>query len=109
MLPRYGKTERIALRVSEAQRALLDEASRVDETTLTEFVLRAATQRAGEVLADRHRFVLSDDAWDAFTRMLDRPVTDKPQLRRLLAAPPVLDSRQESTENSTRSIADTGR
>lgn len=89
--PAGPKTGRIALRLSAAQRVLLDEASRAEETTLSEFVLRAATRRAEDVLADRHRFVLPDEAWTAFVELLDRPAVEKPRLRRLMGRPPLLE------------------
>lgn len=88
---RTPKSERVALRVSAAQRALLDEASRTEETTLSQFVLSAATRRAEEVLADRSRFVLSDDAWEAFVELLDRPAVAKPRLRRLMTTPSIIE------------------
>lgn len=85
------KNERIALRVSSAQRVLLDEASRAEETTLSEFVLHAAIRRAEDVLADRRRFLLSEDAWKAFVDLLDRPAVEKPRLRRLMTTPSILE------------------
>lgn len=86
-----AKKERLGLRVSAAQRALLDEASRTSETTLSEFVLTAATRAAEDVLADRRRFALPNDRWDEFVRLLDAPPRTLPRLRRLLASPTVLD------------------
>ncbi len=85
------KDTRIAVRVSREQRELLDEASRTEETTLSDFVLQAATQRAQEVLADRRQFHLLPDQWDAFVAMLDRPVVAKPRLAALLGEPTVFD------------------
>jgi uncharacterized protein (DUF1778 family) len=85
------KTERIALRASARERALLYQASRVRETTLSEFVLGAATAEADNVLADRTRFELPADQWDRFVELLDQPPADKPRLRRLLTKPSVLD------------------
>jgi uncharacterized protein (DUF1778 family) len=78
------KTARIALRASVRERELLYEASRLRETTLSEFVLGAATAEAQNVLADRARFELEPQAWQAFVEALDRPPTEKPKLRRLL-------------------------
>jgi uncharacterized protein (DUF1778 family) len=85
------KSERIALRVTSAQRVLLDEACRTEETTLSEFVLHAATRRAEDVLADRRRFVLSAEAWKSFVELLDRPAIEKPRLRRLMSTPSILE------------------
>jgi uncharacterized protein (DUF1778 family) len=85
------KTERIALRASARERELLYQASRVRETTLSEFVLGAATSEAQSVLADRTRFELPPEAWHSFVDALDRPPTAKPRLRRLLTEPSAVD------------------
>jgi uncharacterized protein (DUF1778 family) len=85
------KSERLAVRVSREQRALLLDASRAQETTVTEFVLRAATQAAQDVLADRRRFVLDEPDWAAFVSAVDRAPRDLLRLRSLLSSPSVLD------------------
>ncbi len=85
------KSERIALRATVRERELLYQASRVRESTLSEFVLGAATVEAQQVLADRTRFELPPEDWDRFVELLDRPPVDKPRLRRLLTEPSVLD------------------
>jgi uncharacterized protein (DUF1778 family) len=79
------------VRVSREQRALLDDASRAQETTVSEFVLGAATRAAEDVLADRRRFVLDEPDWAAFAAALDRAPRDLPRLRSLLSSPSVLD------------------
>lgn len=79
------------MRVSSSQKALLDEASRATDTTLSELVLTAATQAAEDVLADRRRFLLPRAKWDEFTRLLDAPARTLPRLWRLLESPGVLD------------------
>lgn len=86
-----AKTGRLGLRVSPWQRALLAEASRVEGTTVSQFVLLHATRAAEDVLADRRVFMLPNDRWDAFVQALDRPERELPRLRELLKAPTVLD------------------
>lgn len=85
------KSERLAVRVSREQRALLVDASRAQETTVTEFVLSAATRAAQDVLADRRRFVLDEPEWAAFVAAVDRAPRELPRLRSLLSSPSVLD------------------
>jgi uncharacterized protein (DUF1778 family) len=85
------KTERVALRASVRERELLYQASRASGTTLSEFVLDAATTAAENVLADRTRFQLPAEQWTEFVELLDRPTLDKPRLRALLTEPSVLD------------------
>lgn len=85
------KTERLALRASVRERELLYRASRASGTTLSEFVLGAATTAAENALADRTRFELPARQWTEFVELLDRPPLDKPRLRALLTEPSVLD------------------
>ncbi len=85
------KTERIALRASVRERELLYQASRAIGTTLSEFVLGAATTAAENELADRTRYQLPVEQWAEFVELLDRPTQDKPRLRGLLAEPSLLD------------------
>jgi uncharacterized protein (DUF1778 family) len=86
-----GKTERIALRASAGERALLSEASRVRKSTLSEFVLGAALAEAVNVLADRTQFTVPPEQWDGFVELLDRPPVHKPRLRRVLTKPSAID------------------
>jgi uncharacterized protein (DUF1778 family) len=86
------KDQRITVRVSSAQRDLLNEASRAEDTTLSEFILDAATSRAEDVLADRRFFTLANQDYGAFLALLDSPVENRPRLRRLLAEPSVFES-----------------
>lgn len=41
---------------------------------------------------DRRVFVLNEKQWEAFQAVLDRPVKDKPRLKKLLTEPGVFDS-----------------
>jgi uncharacterized protein (DUF1778 family) len=85
------KSERLGLRASEAQRALLVAASQVEGTTVSDFVLRHATRAAEDVLADRRVFMASAEAWDRFSDALDRPATEVRGLDELINTPTVLD------------------
>jgi uncharacterized protein (DUF1778 family) len=85
------KDERLHLRVEPEQKALLEAASRAAGDTVSSFVLRAATEAAADVLADRRVFVLDERAWQVFDNALARPAMDVPGLRELLSEPTVLD------------------
>ena len=53
-----------------------------------------ATQKVGrpeQVLADRTKFVLPDQRWDIFRRLLDRDARPMPGLAAFLARPSVFD------------------
>jgi uncharacterized protein (DUF1778 family) len=85
------KGERLELRLEPAQRRLLGEAAAAQSTSVSNFVLTHATEAAREVLADRTEFVLPDERWDDFRRMLDRDARPMPGLAAFLARPSVLD------------------
>ena len=89
--PAEAKDQRITMRVSATERELLARASSLANSTLSEFILDAATLRAEDILAARQRFDLTSPAFDTFISLLDRPVVDKPRLRRLLAGAPIFE------------------
>jgi uncharacterized protein (DUF1778 family) len=91
---RARKDDRLNLRVSRRQRELITEAADVAHKDLSSFVLDAALARAEEVITDRRMYLLSDEQWEQFERILERPVTplaEKPRLARLLRQPSVLE------------------
>jgi uncharacterized protein (DUF1778 family) len=86
-----AKAERLHLRVDAQQKALLEAASQAAGDNVSTFVLKAATEAAADVLADRRVFVLHEDAWRLFDDALQRPARDVAGLRELLTGPTVLD------------------
>lgn len=78
------RSERLEVRTSKAERALIDRAVAEQGTDLTDFVVSNLTVVAQRVLADRREFVLDDIAaatWESINR---RPARDLPGLRRLM-------------------------
>jgi uncharacterized protein (DUF1778 family) len=81
------RSERLEVRTTPEDRALIDRAVEASDTDLTEFVvanLRVAAQR---VLADRSAFGLDADhrrAWETINR---RPARTLAGLRQLMARP----------------------
>lgn len=86
-----SKTERIDVRASSAVKQLLQEAARACHKNVSEFLLDAGVSAATQALVDRRRFDLDEDQWQAFQEALERPVQDKPRLRKLLLEPGALD------------------
>lgn len=65
------RSERLEVRTTKGERALIDRAVAEQGTDLTEFVVSNLTVAARRVLADRTEFVLdaeSADAWEAMNR-----------------------------------------
>lgn len=78
------KSERINVRASERQQALLRHAAETTDTTLSDFILGSAMAQAERVLADRRWFVATAEQYDEFLRLLDAPM-ETPKLDALFA------------------------
>ena len=85
-----SKSERIDVRASTPVKLLLQEAARAAHKNVSEFLLDAGIVAANQTLADRLRFELPPEKWDAFQQALDKPVSAKPKLRKLLKEPGLL-------------------
>ena len=85
-----SKSERIDVRATLPVKHLLQEAARAAHKNVSEFLLDAGILAANQMLADRRRFELSTEQWDAFQSALDQPVTAKPKLKKLLGEPGLL-------------------
>lgn len=82
-----ARSERLEVRTTKEERALIDRAAAEQGTDLTEFVVSNLTVAARRVLADRSDFALdaaSAEAWEAVNR---RRARDLPGLRRLMERP----------------------
>ena len=85
-----SKSERIDVRASLPVKLLLQEAARTAHKNVSEFMLDAAIVAANQMLADRQRFELPAQQWEAFEAALNQPVSVKPKLKKLLSEPGLL-------------------
>jgi uncharacterized protein (DUF1778 family) len=90
-IKRTTKPNRLNLRASVAQKSMLEEAARLKQTSVSEFVLQKACEAAQEVLAEHSRIQLPKTDWEAFRKALDAPPRPIPTLGRLLTEPGVFD------------------
>jgi uncharacterized protein (DUF1778 family) len=81
----HAKTERIDVRASGQVKELLQEAAKASHKNVSEFLLDAGVAMAHETLAEQRLFSLTAAQWEEFLAALNRPVQEKPQLRKLLA------------------------
>ena len=86
-----ARSERIEVRTTPSVKALLQRAASASHKNVTEFLLDAGLSAAEDTLANRRLFRLDDEQWQAFQDVLDRPVSDKPRLARLMAENSVLE------------------
>ena len=82
--PDDSRSEAINLRVSPAQKALIDRAAQALGRNRSDFMLEAACREAEGVLLDRRYFALPEEVFKRFTAMLDKPPASTPRLARLL-------------------------
>ncbi len=86
-----AKTERIDIRTTPAVKQTLQQAAAASHKSVSEFLLDAALAAATEALIERRVFRLDDERWRAFQETLDRPVTYKRRLAKLLTTPGVAE------------------
>jgi uncharacterized protein (DUF1778 family) len=86
-----AKSERIEVRATSAMKGLLQSAAASSHKSVAEFLLEAGLAAAEMTLADRRVFRLDGERWAAFQKALDRPVTARPSLKKLLAEKSVLE------------------
>jgi uncharacterized protein (DUF1778 family) len=85
-----SRRQRLEMRVTPQQDAVIRQAARLENTTVTAFVLDTATARAHKVIRKHADLVLSNDAFDRFLAELDKPAQVVPELAKLFKRTPKL-------------------
>lgn len=91
MPTRSNRTEKLDLRLTPAAKSTLFAAAAAAERSVSEFVLESALAKAEETLADRRRFDLSPEQWDAFMAALDAPPRALPRVTQLFCEPSLFE------------------
>ena len=81
----------IEVQTSAATMALLEHAAASSRKNVAEFLLEAGISAAEDAVLNQRMIRLNDEQWQAFQDILDRPVTSKPRLARLLQEKSVLE------------------
>lgn len=85
-------TAQIHLRTPPGTKSLLQLAAELAGSgNLTDYVLRAAVDRARQDLMSQQTFALNKNQWQEFNRRLDAKPRELPRLRKLLASPDAFD------------------
>lgn len=84
---RAQKDQRINLRATRRQEALIRRAAEATDHTLTDFILDSAVDQAHQVLADRRWFSATDEQFAEFLRLLDEPLPSTEKFERLFSRP----------------------
>ncbi len=81
-------TSVLSVRVSPAERALLDAAAEELRTSVSDFVRRAAVEAAEMEILNRSNVVIPAESWEAFEAWAARPAEDVPGLVELFSRKP---------------------
>ena len=81
------KASRFSIRVSANQKRVIAEAARIQDTTISDFVLEQSLTTAQQVIADQVQFKLPKKQWKEFCEALDAPPKPISALRKLLNKP----------------------
>jgi uncharacterized protein (DUF1778 family) len=84
---RRTRSERLEVRTTPEDRALIDRAVAASGSDLTDFVVTNLTLASRRVLADRTEFVLGPEAQEAWERINRRRARSLAGLRELMARP----------------------
>lgn len=85
------KNERLNVRVTTRQREVIEQAARASAKPVSAFIMDAAYADAQRVLSEQRLFLLDAERWERFIEALDRPVAEKPRLRKLMRTPSILE------------------
>lgn len=84
-----NNTPALNIRIRAEQRALIEQAARIADKTVSDFVRDASLSQAQNTLLDQTLFPLGDDDWEAFNDALDAAPAHNPRLEELLSRKPV--------------------
>jgi uncharacterized protein (DUF1778 family) len=79
----------LSVRVSPAERSMLESAAAHARTTLSDFIRRKAIEAAEAEMLDRSRVTIPAADWARFEAWVDAPAKEVPALRKLAAHKPV--------------------
>ncbi|HAU1153064.1 TPA: DUF1778 domain-containing protein [Legionella pneumophila] len=82
-----GKSSRIGLRISPIQERAIKLASEIKEKSLSEFILDTAYQAAEQTLLDQRLFMVSNEKFENFSKLMDRSPMDNEGLKKLFSKP----------------------
>ena len=83
----HAKTSRLGFRASEPQAHIIRMASDISHKSLTDFIMDSTCKAAEKTILDQRLFIVSEDVYNEFTDILDRPVQDNAGLRDLFSSP----------------------
>ena len=81
----HQRSAAINLRALPAQRDLIKRACETVHKSLTDFMLEAACREAEDILCNQRYYQLDEDAFNAFEKALDAPLSENTKIQKLLS------------------------
>ncbi len=78
------RTNRLNVRVTEAQKRLITRAAKSAHSNVSDFVLRSVCRASEQVLADQTTFFLKEEDYRAFQDALNRPAKLNPKIEKVM-------------------------
>ena len=88
-MSRPTKSERLELRLTSEQKSEIERAAAISGRSVTDFSVPLLVDEAAEVVRQERELRMSQNAWDAFNKILDEPAKALPGLADLLKRPSV--------------------
>ncbi|ROP49904.1 uncharacterized protein (DUF1778 family) [Enterobacter sp. BIGb0383] len=76
------KKQRIDLRLTEADKSMIEEAAAMTNQTVTQFLVNSASERAAEVIEQHRRLLLSEASWNQVMDAIENPPEPSDKLKR---------------------------
>jgi uncharacterized protein (DUF1778 family) len=89
------KTKKLDLGLSQEQESFLEQAAKLENKPLVNFILEAAYQAAENVMLDQRRFLLKPKQWSLFIAALDAPAKVLPHLSQIIPDQPATKSKKK--------------
>jgi uncharacterized protein (DUF1778 family) len=83
------KDDRIQLRIPSSKKEIIAKAAKLENKSLSKFVLDQAYEQAQRILSDNGEYILTAEQWEHFMQALEAPPKDLPNLRKLFAEPSI--------------------
>ncbi len=81
------REERLHIRASQGEKALLAQAAKFKHQNVSQFVLQTSLEAAKEVVRNEQTIWVDAEEYDWLIKKLDEPPMDLPELRKLLSDP----------------------
>ena len=82
-----AKTSRLGFRASEPKVSIIRMASDISHKSLTDFIMDSTYEAAEKVILDQRLFMISEDEYNNFLEILERPEQENKGLQDLLTSP----------------------